>query len=268
MERRRWRHSHHIEEGQRHVFVNIAALHLWAIKPDSALSMRICCGAWATKTPLLASDIHLIQVNPEWNIPFSILRNEVARHGGDSAYFARNNYYVVKRSTGEKVSAKSLSPAQIRSGAYRVAQRSGRGNSLGRLIFRFKNQFDVYLHDTNNRKAFNAERRAISHGCVRVERPFDLAQFLLPEADEWLLDKIRLSIDMKPESERGKNYLKEHSADGPTRLVTSVPVTPNIPLEIDYYTLYPNPETGVWETWPDRYEYDKKIIQHIKPFLP
>lgn len=150
-----------------------------------------------------------------------------------------------------------------------MAQRSGRGNSLGRLIFRFPNQFDVYLHDTNSRGTFNAERRTVSHGCVRIQKPFELACFLLPDADEWLLDRIRLSIDMKPESERGINYLKEHAEDKtPIRLISSTSVSPNVPVQIDYYTLYPNPETGEWQTWPDRYEYDKQILRRLKPFIP
>ena len=269
MERRRWRHKQKVAEGQRHVFVNIAAQQLWAIHPDSVLNMRICCGAWRTKTPLLTSNIRLIQVNPEWNIPGSILRDEVSRHGGDSAYFARNRYFIVKRSSGDTIPAKSLTPEQLRSGAYRVAQRSGRGNSLGRLIFRFPNQFDVYLHDTNSRGTFNAERRTVSHGCVRIQKPFELACFLLPDADESLLDRIRLSIDMKPESERGINYLKEHAEDkAPIRLISSTSVSPNVPVQIDYYTLYPNPETGEWQTWPDRYEYDKQILRRLKPFIP
>ena len=76
---------------------------------------------------------------------------------------------------------------------------------------------------------------------------------------------------MKPESDKGKKYIeerKEKDNDQPIRLIQSTNVTPTVPLVIDYYTLYPNPETGEMETWPDRYEYDKQIYRHIKPFLP
>ena len=271
MERLRWRHVQQINPNEKHIFVNIAAQQLWAICPDSVLSMRICCGAWKTKTPLLESNISYIQFNPEWNIPASILRDEVSAHAGDSAYFARNDYFIVNRNTGDTISPKLITSSQLKSGAYRVAQRSGKHNSLGRIIFRFKNQFDVYLHDTNNHNAFNADRRTISHGCVRVQRPFNLLLFVLNDPDEWMLDKIRLSIDMKPETERGIKYLKEHNeehSEEPIRLTQLAYVKPNIPLSIDYYTYYPNPETGEFETWPDRYEYDNQIIKAIKPFLP
>ena len=268
MERLRWRHVQQPAEHDKQIFVNIPSQQLWAIGPDSVFSMRICCGAWRTKTPLLTSQIRLIQFNPEWNIPSSILRDEVSGHAGDSAYFARNNYFIVHRSSGDTIRAKDITKAQLRSGAYRVAQHSGRRNSLGRIIFRFNNQFDVYLHDTNNHNAFNNERRTISHGCVRVQRPFDLMKFTLDDIDEWTLDKIRLSIDMKPETEKGKKYRKEHIKDEKIRLISSKDVTPKVPVCIDYYTYYPNPETKVFEVWPDRYEYDIQVHKAIKPFLP
>lgn len=271
MERLRWRHIHKIDNMQNHVFVNIPSQQLWAIRHDSVFSMRICCGAWKTKTPLLSSKIRLIQLNPEWNIPGSILRDEVSIHAGDSAYFARNDYFIVHRSSGDTISPKDITSAQLRSGAYRVAQHSGSHNSLGRIIFRFNNQFDVYLHDTNNKNAFYYDRRTISHGCVRIQRPFDMVKFLMPDAQEWTLDKIRMNIDMRPESDKGKRYLREHEEEeDPLRGIkmSYVGVIPHIPIVIDYYTLFPNPETGKWETWPDRYEYDKQITRRIKPFMP
>lgn len=265
LERLRWRDKKAPADSQRYVFVNIAAQQVWAIGKDSVLSMRICCGKPSTKTPLLTSAIHLIEVNPEWNIPVSIIRGEVSHRAGDSAYFARHNYYITDR-TGKRVNPKELSSSQLASGGYRVAQRSGAGNSLGRIIFRFNNRFSVYLHDTSNKSAFNAETRTISHGCVRVQRPYDMAKFLLTDADHWLLDRIRLSMDLEPEYQEGRDYVKSHGARG-HRLISSTEVTPNVPVVISYFTLYPNPETGVVETWPDRYSYDTMIEKALKPFL-
>lgn len=289
MERRRWQHKDGKTPlpsgegagvglpGRRHIFVNIPSQQLWCVDRDSVFSMKICCGAWATKTPLLYSNVRLIELNPEWRIPHTIMAAEVSHHAGDSAYFARRNYYIVRSSTGETVNPKHVTADQLRQGGYRVAQRSGAGNALGRIIFRFPNRFDVYLHDTNNRNAFNAERRTLSHGCVRVERPFDLARFLLPDADEWLLDRMRMTIDLPPLSEQGKEYLKQreekammeadstgHKPLQPVRFMRSQEVSPTVPVLIDYYTLYPNPETGKWETWRDRYEYDDQIMRRLK----
>lgn len=269
MERRRWRHQSKPTEGQRHVFVNIPSQQLWAIRRDSVFSMKICCGAWATKTPLLTSSVRLIQLNPEWRIPHAIMTAEVSHHGGDSAYFARHNYFIIRRSTGDTINPKNVTADQLRQGGYSVIQHSGPRNALGRIIFRFPNKFDVYMHDTNNRSAFNAERRTLSHGCVRVERPFDLAKFLLPDADEWLLDRMRMTIGMSPQSDKGKEFLQkrqEEGNDSPIRFMSSQSVSPAVPVIIDYYTLYPNPETGVWETWRDRYEYDDRIMRLLKAY--
>lgn len=265
MERLRWRDSKAPTDSDRHIFVNIAAQHLWAISPDSVFSMKICCGKPATKTPLLTSAIKLIQVNPEWNIPISIIRGEVSHRAGDSAYFARHNYYITN-SKGQKVSPTSVTSAQLASGGYRIAQRSGAGNSLGRIIFRFDNRFSVYLHDTSSKGAFNRDLRMISHGCVRVQRPFDVAKFLLPDADPWLLDKIALSMDLPPESPQGKEYRKSHK--GALRLISSKDVEPTVPVQINYFTIYPDPETGEMVTYQDRYGYDAMIAKALKPFLP
>ena len=267
MERRRWRTRQLPSPRQRHILVNLPSLQLWACSPDSVLNMRIVCGACKTKTPQLASQINLLQVNPEWNMPMSIIKNEVTGHVGDSAYFIRNHYFAVDKRTGERVVPWTLSAAQMRSGNYRVAQESGSGNSLGRLILRFPNKFDVYLHDTSNPSAFKREQRTLSHGCVRVEQPYELACFALGEPDEWTLDRIRLSIDMQPLSERGKKYLRQHADDNePIRLIRSASINPPLPVYLFYYTLYPNPESGQMQQWPDIYGYDQVIARAIKPF--
>ena len=267
MERCRWQIKHPGNE-ERRIVVNIPSQQLWAICPDSILNMRICCGATTTKTPLLCSEISYMQVNPEWVIPQNIVDTDVARHGGDTAYFSRNDYFIIERSSGDTITAEDLTRDDLESGRYRMAQRGGAGNSLGRIVFRFPNNFSVYLHDTNNRRAFQRERRTLSHGCVRIEKPFEMACFLLPNADEWKLEKLRLSMDIKPTTERGKKYLKEHEEDErPLRLITYHDVTPHVPVFFLYYTVYPNPETGIVETWPDLYDYDTVIARHI-PLTP
>ena len=267
MERRRWRMPNRPTANDRHIFVNVAAQQLWATGPDSIMNMRVVCGASATKTPLLISAINLIQVNPIWSIPYSIIVNEVLNHAGDSAYFARNRYYAVNRETSEQTSASSLSAAQLRSGRYGIAQHAGPGNSLGRIVFRFPNEFSVYLHDTSNPRAFNNARRTLSHGCVRVQRPFDLACFLLPDADEWMFDRLRISMDIAPETDKGREYLSAHPDErGKHRLITSTSVSPAVPVYIDYFTIYPNPATHEMQSWTDVYGYDKLIMRAIKPF--
>jgi murein L,D-transpeptidase YcbB/YkuD len=268
MERCRWQMSRP-DDQEKVVLVNIPAQQLWAVGGDSVLNMRICCGATATKSPLLHSTISHIQVNPDWIVPHNIVKSDIARHAGDSAYFNRHHYYIVERATGDSIDPAEVTPSDLTSGTLRVGQHGGPGNSLGRIVFRFNNNFSVYLHDTNNRGAFKREKRTLSHGCIRVEKPFDLALFLLPELDEWDQDRLRLSMDLPPQTDQGKEYLEENEEEPrPLRLMTYHEVTPRVPVYIIYYTAYPNPATGIVETWPDLYGYDKAIASAIDCFLP
>ena len=269
MERCRWKEKSPMPTTGKYVVVNIPAFMLYAYGPDSTMSMRIGCGTNSTRTPLLTSAIEYFQVNPEWNIPQSIVNNDVLRHAGDSAYFARHRYYI----TGKKVAIGSVSRAMLESGKYRVSQDGGRGNSLGRIVFRFKNNFSVYLHDTSTPGFFQNSWRGVSHGCVRVQRPFDFAHFLLGDIDDWTLDKIRISMDIAPQTEQGKEYVRTHepkeNENGrklPRRLISYMPVKPHVPIYIIYYTIYPD-ENGYIQTYPDVYGYDKSVWNHLKKYI-
>lgn len=267
MERCRWRDKLHVQEQRKYVVVNVPAFHLWAVGPDSVMDMRAACGALKTKTPLLSSQITYMQVNPEWVIPMSIIRDDVARHGGDSNYFARHRYYIADRKTGKRLSPTAVSAAMLRSGNYRVAQEGGAGNSLGRIIFRFPNNFSVFLHDTSSPGVFQRDNRGVSHGCVRVQRPFDLAVFMMEkDPDEWLLDKLRISMGMKPETEQGRKYMDQldPSVKVP-QLVRSINVSPRVPIIITYYTIFLAPD-GSLHHYPDVYGYDNAISETLKPY--
>ena len=266
LERCRWQMAQPADEGRR-IIVNLPAQQLWAISVDTILNMRICFGSTSTKTPLLHSAITHFNVNPSWVIPQNIVRSDIVRHAGDASYFARNRYHIINRSTGDTLRAASVTAEQLSSGRLRISQEGGARNSLGRIIFRFPNEFAVFLHDTSNRSAFQRERRALSHGCIRVEKPFELAQFLLPDADEWTMDKLRISMDLAPMTEQGRDYLTEH-ADNPRpyRLLNYHGVKPNVPVFITYFTAYPNPISGNVEFYPDPYGYDEALTMEI-PFL-
>lgn len=273
MERCRWREKKPMPSSGKRVVVNVPAFMLYAYGPDSTMEMRIGCGKTNTKTPLLTSEMEYMQINPEWNIPQSIVDNEVLGHAGDSSYFARHRYYIAERSTGKKVPISSVSRAMLASGKYRVAQDGGRGNSLGRIVFRFSNNHAVYLHDTSTPAFFQSDWRAVSHGCVRVQRPFDLARFLLGETDDWTLDKIRISMDIPPVTSQGKEYIRTHKPEEgengrrlPQKLVSYMPINPHVPIYITYYTLYPD-RNGQIQSYPDVYGYDQSIWNHLKKYI-
>lgn len=264
MERCRWREAEPKDTTGKYVVVNIAAYHLYAYGGAEPLDMRVGCGAVKTKTPLLTSEIQWMEINPVWNIPMSIISKEVAPHAGDDSYFERNRYNIVDRRTGEAMDIDDVTASMLRSGKYRVVQEGGEGNSLGRIIFRFPNNFSVFLHDTSSRSVFGRDNRGVSHGCVRVQNPFGLAEFLLGDPDEWLLDKLRISMDLEPETDRGKRYVANE--DNSRRLIRSLMVRPNVPIFITYFTIYPD-SGGTLKTYPDVYGYDKIMAQHIKPFM-
>ena len=262
IERCRWRERKPMDADGRRVVVNIPAFHLYAYGHDTVVNMRVGCGSMETKTPLLSSAIERMDVNPVWNIPMSIIKKDIARHAGDEHYFSGHRYYIVDRKTGERLPAASVTRAMLLGGGCRVVQEGGEGNALGRIIFRFPNNFSVFLHDTSSRSVFGRDYRGVSHGCIRVERPFDFAAFLLDTSDDWLLDKLRISMDIAPQTERGQDYVAS-GRDG-HRLVGSLKVSPSVPLYITYFTLYPNVD-GQLSAWPDVYGYDELLWRWIKP---
>lgn len=260
MERARWRYPH--PDAGRYIWVNLAGQELTAVdtERDTMTTMRICCGNSTHKTPLLHSQIRHVELNPYWVIPQTIVRKEIMpRHVGDSAYYARNRYRAINKETKAMVNPAHLSAEQLRSGLYTLRQDNGAGNSLGRIIFRFPNNFSVYLHDTNNRGAFHNANRAISHGCVRVERPLDLALFFLDNPTPLFADRIRMAIDQDPISEEGCRY-QEANPEG--KKLGGFNYDRPVPVWLDYWTLYPTPK-GALLSHPDSYGYDAVVEKKL-----
>lgn len=252
MERCRWRQADSPEKHQKYVLVNIPSYHLFAIDHQDTLSMRIGCGSTKTKTPLLTSYFKRMDLNPKWFVPRSIIIKDMVHHAGNVGYFRSRNYYVSDRATGKEVDPARVSRSMLASGKYGVVQRGGKGNALGRIIFRFDNNFSVYLHDTSSRGVFEKEDRGVSHGCVRVEKPFELAKFLLKDKNEKLLGRIEYSMTADSLNIRSK-------------VVGSVKVEPQVPLFITYYTLYPF--AGGMANYPDVYGFDEVIYAVLKKYL-
>ncbi len=261
LERSRWRTP---QPSGKYVWVNIAGFTLTAVneEQEEILRMRVCGGDLRHKTPLLYSLIDRVEFNPYWIIPTSIIKREIApRHAGSSTYFERNRIRILNKATGEEMDPTELSAAQLKSGKYTLRQDRGEGNSLGRMIFRFPNNFSVFLHDTNNRSAFTRKIRAISHGCVRVERPLDLAIFLMNEPQPDVIDRMRIAIDLPPLTAQGR----QEQQDPDRKKISVYPFSPTIPVFIHYYTVYPSPN-GALETFPDSYGYDEVLQQKLNAF--
>lgn len=253
MERCRWREKDPMQNHSKYVVVNIPSMHLMAIDHHDTLSMRIGFGSLKTKTPLLTSRIKYMEVNPQWVIPRSIIDKDVAHHAGDWHYFHSRNYYVVDRKTGKPVDFSQVSFSMLRNHNYSVVQRGGKGNSLGRLIFRFDNNFSVFLHDTSSKGVFSREDRSVSHGCVRVEKPYELGVFLMHEKNQQLMDKLKYSMTADSLANR-------------RMIVRNIKVDPQVPLYITYLTLYPM-AGGHMAEYADIYGFDKVIYSALQPYL-
>lgn len=143
------------------------------IEGAAALDMRIIVGAASNKTPMFASRIETVVLNPPWNVPSSIAQGEILpRAARDPGYLARNNFIY-------------------RDG--RLQQRPGPTNSLGQVKFDMPSPFGVYLHDTPGRAAFARPVRTLSHGCMRLEKPRELATLLLA-SQGWTREAIDAAI--------------------------------------------------------------------------
>lgn len=267
MERCRWQVNESPRQFAKYVLVNVPSFKLKAVDGKSVLAMRIGCGSQETKTPLLTSRIKRMDINPQWIVPRSIIEKTIMSHANDSAYFAKHHYFVRDRRTGKVVSPEKISRAVLSDRNFLVIQEGGENNSLGRIIFRFDNDFSIYLHDTSFKDVFLRENRDVSHGCVRVERPFDLAVFLLADKEEKTIDRIRYSMEANINDldvNRRKMKSSSPALDG-RRLIRSLPVDPQIPIFITYYTLYLN-EKGELEEFRDVYGYDKVVYQYLAAY--
>jgi murein L,D-transpeptidase YcbB/YkuD len=215
LERLRWLPR---DEPATRVDVNIAsATMIYVEGGQPRLTMKTASGKPGDETPMLTSKIDHIVLNPPWNVPDGIANDEIRPKGED--YLARNNFV-----TDEGGHLKQL---------------PGPGSALGLVKFDFDNPFSVYLHDTPSKGAFDKGVRAVSHGCVRLERAIDLANILLG-AEGWSPQKVQEVI-----------------ASGET---TTVKLSRPTAVRLMYLTAVPD-ATGRIVYQPDLYGWDAPVVQ-------
>lgn len=260
IERCRWRLKILEDEDffNKYVEVNIPSFSLRAYDKEKLLYMRVGCGTKENKTPILSSYITRMDVNPQWILPKSIAKGIV----GSVGYMRRMGMFVLDKKKG-KLPPEEASYNKVINGEQYIVQKGGPKNSLGRIIFRFDNNFSVFLHDTSSPWLFQRGDRAVSHGCIRVEKPYELALFLLGNADEELVDRLKYSMTV--EFPDANDSIKKVTIDR-KRLVNSVSVKPSVPLFITYYTVYWNEESQLAD-FPDVYGFDEAIFKQLEPFM-
>jgi len=216
MERWRWLPD---DLGSRYLMVNIPAFRLDVVEGGrSVLAMNVVAGKKDSPTPVLSDRLKYVVFSPYWNIPADIAQKEIVpKAEKDPGYLERNNIEVDEEG-----------------GRYR--QRPGKSNSLGLVKFVFPNHFNVYLHDTPAHALFDRVERDFSHGCVRVERPMDLAKYVLRDQPEWTEEKIGAAMNAGVEK--------------------TVNLREPLPIYLAYFTAWE--ENGALKTVPDIYGRDHR----------
>jgi L,D-transpeptidase YcbB len=243
LERWRWMPT---EFQQPPVLVNIPEFRLRAYSADRqlALSMNVVVGKAApTQTPVFTDDIRFIVFRPYWNVPPGILRRTVIPGiMKNSGYLTRERFEVTD-SSGRLLSANDDLVAGLRSGKYFVRQKPGPTNALGLIKFMFPNTYSVYLHSTPSTELFSRSRRDFSSGCIRLEKPAELANFLLRNQldgqQPWTLALVQKAMDSGRDNRQVNLAVK-------------------IPVLILYVTAVAE-EDGTVHFFDDIYGHDKRL---------
>jgi len=247
MERLRWLPELNVG---RSIIVNIPAFQLWAIDDiGSALpaitNMRVVVGkALKNQTPVLMAQMKYIEFAPYWNVPPKILKDEIMpKLGRKPGFLASQNMEVVGKGGAKGLPLNQDTLEKLRMGVYRVRQRPGTRNSLGKVKFIFPNKDDVYLHDTPADSLFSRNRRDFSHGCVRVEDPLALAEFVLKNQANWNTATIKKAMNS--------------SVNRHVDLQNPIPV-------LFFYTTAFVDQNNKLTFYPDIYGHDATLLEALK----
>ena len=219
------------------------------------------------ETPVVNSEISYLVLNPTWSVPESIVREEIYQKVSKDSNYLMDHNFKVYLDTAEidpgEISLKDLSEEEIK---YRIVQDPGAGNALGKIKFMFPNRFGIYLHDTPMREPFKSSNRAVSHGCIRVEKPMTLAEFLLEGHQKWNMDFLKLEIGQKvddkskiAEYKKVRDKLRKDFKDKKT---TDIYLSKKIPLYVDYFTSWVD-ENGEVNFRDDVYNKDNILFEYL-----
>ncbi|MBC8052406.1 MAG: L,D-transpeptidase family protein [Sphingobacteriaceae bacterium] len=210
----------------RRIVANIPEYKLHVYEGErEVLSMDIVVGKTTNKTVVFSDEMKQIVFSPYWNVPESIVKNEILpAMKRNSRYLQQNNMEI----TGTQ------------NGLPEIRQRPGSKNSLGKVKFLFPNKYNIYFHDTPAKTLFSRRTRAFSHGCIRLSQPFELAKYLLKDDPKWTDAAINSAMNT-----------------GSEKWVTLK--TP-VPVSISYYTAWVD-SSGEVHFRDDIYGKDKALVR-------
>ncbi|MDX5436365.1 MAG: L,D-transpeptidase family protein, partial [Pontibacter sp.] len=195
---------------QKYIWVNIPEYKMYIYEdPDNdpeaereyreVMNMRVVVGKTMNATPIFSDKLEYVVLAPYWNVPNSIVEKEIKpKMLSNPGWLASQNMEIVtKEKNPQHVSPSSIDWAGVteKNFPYMVRQRPGGKNALGDLKFLFPNEYAIYLHDTPADALFSQTQRGFSHGCVRLEKPVELAKYLLQDMPEWDESRIRQTIN-------------------------------------------------------------------------
>ncbi len=246
MERWRWLPQ---DLGQRYIIVNAAGFKLDLIEDgNTVMTMRVVVGKHYRKTPVFSGKMTYLVLSPYWHIPANIaVKDKLPLIRKDSGYLSRENIRVFRGwgARTEEVDPQTVDWTKVtpRNFHYRLIQQPGPLNALGRIKFMFPNRFNVYLHDTPSRELFARTVRSFSSGCIRIEKPIELAEYLLKDKPKWTKDEILSEIKKRKER--------------------IVPLKNPVPVHVLYWTAWANNDGSI-NFRNDIYVRDESLSRALK----
>ncbi|SFA38833.1 L,D-transpeptidase catalytic domain [Pedobacter suwonensis] len=242
MERLRW-----INTGDRYfIQINIPSYTLKLVNNDHVVIFKTIVGKPSSPTPELESKVKYITTSPDWKVPHKIFTTELLpKIWKDSTYLINNHYSIYDRKQNIVPLTKgTIAAIKANPNLYDARQSSGCDNALGKVVFRFPNVFDIYLHDTPEQKLFKKQERAFSHGCIRVENAGLLAELLL--RNDGTADKVPALKSSMLNMRKKDFHLKN-----------------TVPVKITYITCEVN--DGQLRVYPDVYHRDQVLESLMFP---
>ncbi|MCX7982959.1 MAG: L,D-transpeptidase family protein, partial [Syntrophales bacterium] len=249
MERWRWLPD---DFGSRYILTILPDLMLYVVDEGyTVISMKTVIGTPKQPSPIFSGDLTYLELNPTWNIPPSIVAKEIIpKVIRDPDYLQKKKIRIFLNwsESAPEVAPKNIKWDKIKPEKfpYRLTQDPG-VNPLGRIKFMFPNEFDVYLHDTTERHLFHRRHRLYSHGCIRIEKPLELALWLLKGTELGSLERL------KKEIRTGRRQ--------------KIELPQPISVHILYLTCWVD-GNGVLHFRPDYYNYDTMIKNALKTLRP
>jgi murein L,D-transpeptidase YcbB/YkuD len=239
LERARWV-LHNLEPY--YVIVNIAGFRVYVMKDGKEIwTTRAMVGRPFRKTPVFKGEMKYVVFNPTWTVPPGILRKDILpKLRKDPSYLAQKNFSLVDRD-GKRVDPSTVDWSASRF-PFQIVQPPGPTNALGEIKFMFPNKHLVYLHDTPSKALFEKTTRTFSSGCIRVDRPFELAEVVFGADQGWTQERVQTI------RESGKTQ--------------TVSLSNPVPVLLLYWTVEPGPDGRV-RFMSDVYNRDKRLLKEL-----